>query len=253
VVNESPSTSHEVSQPLHLGVVALSDCESRRLLSIITSTGWSVVKLNPADEPAVSWTSVDVVVISTRRITADVLAIVSAASQHLAIPLLVVSRDKGAQQVADALRSGADDYVVTPMAVEELVARIRALVKRSPGMAERRAESEIEFNHVTRTVLAGPLQMSLSQREWDVLCILLESESRLVTVEALSESLTGDPHNETIVISTVSRLRKKIRASQFSAISIETVYGRGYVARFRRVTDTYGGRWRSGHNYRLGD
>lgn len=239
MVIESRSSSEDCPRPLRLGVLALSKEDGRRVLAVAESVGWTAEYLDPSDPSRESWATLDLIVLCVGTIKTDVLALVTGASQDVVTRLLVIGRDKDPQHLADVLRSGAADYVVAPFAAEELLARIRALVTRLQSIPERRSASEFVFDPITRTVLAGSVQMSLSQREWDALNILLEEESNLVTVEALSQRLTGAPDNESIVISTISRLRRKIRLNQFFAISIDTIYGHGYVARFRRISDTF--------------
>lgn len=239
MVNELRPHIGDLPHSLCVGILGLESEDSQLVHAIAESVGWKTVSLDPSPNAWDAWDDVELMVISAEEVVSDVLTIVAEASSQRDVPILVTARDNDPQHLADVLRSGASDYVVSPFAPEELLVRMRALVSRFRGLVERRSGSRIRFDHITRTVLAGPMHMSLSQREWDALAILLRSESNLVTVEDLSKGLTGGEVNETIVISTISRLRKKIRATRFAAISIETVYGHGYVARFRRSNDSF--------------
>lgn len=237
------STTSGASQscpvPIRIGVLPVAGDDCQRVLSAVESVGWDVTNLRGT--PRSRWPALDLVVQCVRNITSDVLVNVTEAASDPNLLVLVVGRDHDPQHLADVLRTGAADYLLAPFAAEELLARARALIYRSRPAADRRRPGKLTFDPITRTVVSGPLQMSLSPREWDALAILLESSPDLVTVAELSMGLTGSPDNETIVISTISRLRRKIRSSQFFAVSVETVYGRGYIARLRRSGDTVNG------------
>lgn len=225
--------------PLRIGIVAPLDQDIEAVQTALDSAGWTTVVLNRAELASGKYESIDGVVICTGDIVTDDLRLVAQAALNPRLIVLVVGSDRDPQSIADILRSGASDYVPAPFAPEELVARFRALAMRSPPLAERRYDFPIVMDFPERTITAGPHQVTLSQREWDALIVLLEADSSLVTVEQLSERLTGTPDNATIVTSAISRLRRKLRASQFYVISVETVHGQGYAARFRRASDHY--------------
>jgi DNA-binding response OmpR family regulator len=143
----------------------------------------------------------------------------------LATPvLLLTARDELDDRVA-GLDAGADDYVVKPFETVELLARVRALLRR--GKAPETVLSlgdltlEVETRHVTR----GGRAVALSEREADLLELLLRNAHRVVSREQALAQIWGGAANENVVDRYVSNLRRKLGRPQL----IDTVRGVGFV------------------------
>lgn len=146
-------------------------------------------------------------------------------------PLLVLTARDGIGDRVAGLNAGADDYLVKPFATEELVARLRALLRR-PAEALRTvlAFEDMTFDTVAREARVGGEPVLLSRRETDLLEHLVRRSGRVVSKKFLEEALYGfdDEASSNSVEATVSRLRKRLQASG-SRVAIHTVRGLGYL------------------------
>ena len=144
-------------------------------------------------------------------------------------PVLVLTARDGVSDRVLGLRSGADDYLVKPFAVEELDARVEALTRRG----EARRGALLHFGHITwmgeqGQVYVGGQALELSPREFEVLGLLLQRAPHLVPKRALIDALAqrnlevGDSAAELYV----SRLRRKLAGS---GTVIRTLRGFGYM------------------------
>lgn len=146
-----------------------------------------------------------------------------------AIPTLVLSAREAVDERVRLLDLGADDYVVKPIALNELEARIRSLIRRSHGIAEAEIRlADLCLYTATRTATVGAQAVELNPREWAALHYLAIRAPRIVTKEQLLQALYGW-HEEVSSINAVekiiSRLRQKLDTSQ---VLIRTVRGLGY-------------------------
>ncbi|MFF4618408.1 response regulator transcription factor [Nonomuraea jabiensis] len=127
----------------------------------------------------------------------------------------------------DGLSLGADDYLVKPFAFAELVARVRALARRSPRSAAPRLErGGIALDPSRRTVTRDGRPVSLNRKEFDVLRVLLGADGELVTSGELRRSVWdehADPGTGALRV-TITSLRKKLGVPS----AILNVPGKGY-------------------------
>jgi two-component system response regulator MprA len=147
-------------------------------------------------------------------------------AKGLAVPiLLLTARDAVADRVA-GLDAGADDYLVKPFAAEELLARVRALLRRGREPNELLAFSDVVFDVQARTARRGGRELGLSSREADLLELLLRNPRRIVRRELALERVWGSPGAASFnaVDRYVSYLRRKLGEPAL----IETVRGAGY-------------------------
>lgn len=151
-------------------------------------------------------------------------------------PILVVSGRTGAADKVEALDAGADDYVTKPFSVEELLARIRALMRRLP---QQDADPIVTFGGVSvdlaarsivRTIDGEPSHVRLTPTEWQVLELLIRNPGRLVTRQTLLTSIWGSEHvSDTGYLRLyISQLRKKLEPDPSSPRYLVTEAGMGY-------------------------
>lgn len=147
-------------------------------------------------------------------------------ARRITTPVLVLTaRDSLAARI-DGLDTGADDYLIKPIDLHELAARLRALVRRAHGQVETRLSSgTIELDPATHQVWNGGQLVELSQREHDLLHALLLSAGRVLSREQLEQRLYqwGSEINSNAVEVHIYHLRRKLGAT-----AIETVRGVGY-------------------------
>jgi len=137
------------------------------------------------------------------------------------------------------LEMGADDYLQKPFNPRELIARIRAILRRSRsgsaelmnGMPERFSAGDVELDKGTRIVTRGGERLSLTTVEFDLLEALLRVAGRIVTREELVKSILGrnfSPYDRSID-THVSNLRKKLGHYTGGVERIKTIRGVGYI------------------------
>ncbi|HEQ2740960.1 TPA: two-component system response regulator CovR [Streptococcus pyogenes] len=150
--------------------------------------------------------------------------------------MMMTARDSIMDVVA-GLDRGADDYIVKPFAIEELLARIRAIFRRQDIESEKKVPSQgiyrdLVLNPQNRSVNRGDDEISLTKREYDLLNILMTNMNRVMTrEELLSNVWKYDEAVETNVVDVYIRyLRGKIDISGKESY-IQTVRGMGYVIR----------------------
>ena len=143
----------------------------------------------------------------------------------LAIPiLLLTARDELPDRVA-GLDAGADDYLVKPFETDELLARVRALLRRGHAPEAVVGHGDLSLELDSRVVTRGGRRLELSGREADLLALLIRNARHVVTREqALAAVWHGDAHAN-VVDRYVSNLRRKLGDPPL----IETVRGLGFV------------------------
>lgn len=145
------------------------------------------------------------------------------------LSVLILSGREDPQEKVQGLDLGADDYLAKPFSIDELQARVRALLRRSSGSAKPDiVHGRLRFDTVHRTATADDKLLALSQPEIRVLEILLRAAGRVVSKDQLIEHLYSydkDVSQNAIEV-YVHRLRKNIECS---GATIRTVYGQGYV------------------------
>lgn len=151
-------------------------------------------------------------------------------------PILVVSGRAGAADKVEALDAGADDYITKPFAVEELLARIRALTRRAPQEDStpvvRLGSITIDLaaHSVTRDTPDGLKQIRLTPTEWQFIDMLIRNAGKLVTRQTILTSIWGTDHVEDTgyLRLYVSQLRRKLEADPTNPVHLLTEPGMGY-------------------------
>jgi len=126
----------------------------------------------------------------------------------------------------DGLNLGADDYLTKPFAFAELVARLRALARRSPSSPPVAVKGDLVFDRARRRVSRGGRPIALTRKEMGILEVLLAADGGVVSAEELLDQVwdeNADPFTHTVTV-TLARLRRKLGSPDL----IETVIGSGY-------------------------
>ena len=140
--------------------------------------------------------------------------------------LLLTARDAVPDRVA-GLDAGADDYLVKPFAPEELLARVRALLRRGVGPDEVLAFDDLVLDVRARSARRGSAEVQLSAREAELLELLLRNPRRVVSRQLALERVWGSSAavSQNVVDRYISYLRRKLGEPQL----IRTVRGAGFV------------------------
>jgi DNA-binding response OmpR family regulator len=149
------------------------------------------------------------------------------------VPILMLTARDALESRVEGLDVGADDYLVKPFERQELLARLRALLRRRPprGMAPLRV-GDLMLNPDTHEVARADRQIDLTQREFELLEYLMRNERLVISRQKLLDEVWGyDPFSITNTIEVfVSNLRRKLEAGGEPRL-LHTVRGAGYVLR----------------------
>jgi len=147
------------------------------------------------------------------------------------VPILMLTARSETEDRVEGLDSGADDYLVKPFERQELLARIRALLRRRPPRGAASLEvGDLQLNPDTREVRRGEREIELTNREFELLEFLMRNERLVVSRERLLDEVWGyDPMAATNTIDVfVSNLRRKLEEGDEPRL-LHTKRGAGYV------------------------
>jgi two-component system response regulator MprA len=140
--------------------------------------------------------------------------------------LMLTARDAIDDRVA-GLEAGADDYLVKPFAMQELVARVRALTRRGRAAEELLAYADVTLDLVTRTATRSGRPLELTGREAALLELLLRESGRIVTRARALDEIWGGAAEPNVVDRYITRLRRKLGDPPL----IRTLRGTGFLLR----------------------
>ena len=155
--------------------------------------------------------------------------------RHIDTPVLILTARDGVDDRVLGLDLGADDYLVKPFALPELLARMRALLRRGrPSEAFRLKAADLELDIVARRAIRGDRLLELTAREFELLEYLLRHQGHLVSREMLAREVWKEPRRATpldnVIDVQMARLRKKVDSEAADRL-IHTVRGVGFVLR----------------------
>lgn len=146
------------------------------------------------------------------------------------LPVLILTARGSVADRVDGLQAGADDYLVKPFAVEELVARLQALLRRPGELLSKRLEvGDLALDTQSRQLLVAGRPESFSAREIDILELLMRRAGRVVQKSFVEDHLFGlnAPVGSNAVEVAIHRLRRHLQALEARAV-VHTVKGVGY-------------------------
>jgi DNA-binding response OmpR family regulator len=207
---------------------------SEAMASGLRAQGFAVDTTTTGNEGLRVWRAVtyDAVILDLMLPDRDGLSVLQdARKEGTATPVLILTALSAVEDRVRGLDCGADDYLVKPFAIEELVARIRALLRR-PGAALGRnlTLANVSLDSSARVARVDDVALELTRSELVVLEALLRNQGRVVPKERLGELLhdLDQEWSANSVESLMHRLRKKLAASD-AGISIRTLRGLGYL------------------------
>jgi two-component system response regulator MprA len=149
------------------------------------------------------------------------------------VPILILTARDALEARVEGLDSGADDYLVKPFERDELLARLRALLRRRPPRGSAYlVVGDLRLNPDTHQVVRGDRDLELTAREFELLEHLMRNERIVVSRQALLDEVWGyHPFAETNTVDVfISNLRRKLEADGEARV-LHTVRGAGYVLR----------------------
>ncbi|MEX0792113.1 MAG: response regulator transcription factor, partial [Pirellulaceae bacterium] len=161
----------------------------------------------------------------------DIIA--SLRARGFARPIMILTARDGIDDRVAGLDGGADDYVVKPFAHAELLARLRALLRRGGEQAATKLTcDDLEIDLLTRRVIRSGSEVELSQREFDLLEYLVRHRNFNVTREMLARDVWKDPLGllTNVIDVCINSLRKKLDLPGTEPL-IHTVRGVGYIVK----------------------
>src|SRR5712671_1166230 len=155
--------------------------------------------------------------------------------RQIKTPVLILTARDAVDDRVLGLDLGADDYLAKPFALPELLARIRALLRRGrPSDVFRLKTADLELDLVTRRAVRGERLLELTAREFELLEYLLRHQGHLVSREMLAREVWKEPRRATpldnVIDVQITRLRKKVDTEGYARL-IHTVRGVGFVVR----------------------
>ncbi len=150
--------------------------------------------------------------------------------------LMLTARDEVGDRVK-GLDIGADDYLVKPFALEELLARVRALLRRRSSAKGDESQRQLQFEDLvmdldSREVLRGGRQVELTAKEFDLLHLFLQNPKRVLSRDTIMEKIWGyDYSGESNVLEVYIAMLRQKTEEQGGRRLIQTVRGAGYVMR----------------------
>jgi two-component system, OmpR family, response regulator MprA len=149
------------------------------------------------------------------------------------VPILVLTARDGVEARVEGLDAGADDYLVKPFERQELLARLRALLRRRPPRGQATLTmADLKLNPDTHEVTRSGRTIDLTQREFELLEYLMRNERIVISRQRLLDEVWGyDPFSMTNTIEVfVSNVRRKLEAGGEPRL-LHTIRGAGYVLR----------------------
>lgn len=146
-------------------------------------------------------------------------------------PAIMLTARGGLEDRVTGLDAGADDYVVKPVEIEELAARLRALLRRPGPRTQTVIEvGQLQFDSASRTARLGKIDLDLSRREADLLELLMRRAGTVVHREVIENALYSfsEPVTPNAVEAAVSRLRRKLEDTGMGG-RLHTIRGVGYM------------------------
>ncbi len=150
-------------------------------------------------------------------------------SAEITVPVLLLTARDAVEDRVRGLEAGADDYLVKPFALTELIARARALVRRSQARSSNTLSlARLRIDLEAKRAFIGDDSLALSAREWDVLGYLLARAGKVVSKEqiAMSSNAWEAGVSDNAIEVCLSRLRAKIEPG---GVQLRTVRGLGYL------------------------
>lgn len=220
-------------------ILVVDDDPSLRdlLEAYLTDTGFSVDLAADGQQmrELIQHRPPDAIVLDLMLPGVDGLALTRELREHSQVPILMLSARGDEIDRVVGLELGADDYLGKPFSPRELLARLRALLRRARAEIDQGVVRDrfgpYRLDRAARRLLRADSDMGLTGAEYDLLEVLIDRPGRVLTRDVLLDLLKGyarDPYDRTVDL-RVARLRRKIEPDPSHPTYIRTVRGLGYL------------------------
>jgi two-component system KDP operon response regulator KdpE len=202
----------------------------------LSARGFTVLAATHGQEALAIWEreQPDLLILDVMMPRLDGLSICALVRRTSRVPILVLTALDSEQDKVAALDLGADDYLTKPFGVEELLARVRALLRRAawdaPAAPPTPADRAIVIDTDTRQVRVRGADVHLTPTEFDILAFLAANTHRIVSHRELLQAIWGENYRDEVeyVRVFIGRLRRKIEADPANPRHLTTEPGVGY-------------------------
>jgi two-component system phosphate regulon response regulator OmpR len=221
-------------------LVVDDDAELRELIEqYFVRQGYDVlcVESGVAMDAELAKTEVDLIVLDLMLPGEDGLSIAKRLKKAINTPIIIVSAQGEDVDRIVGLEIGADDYISKPFNPRELLARIRAVLRRSNPQEEDPSDSHIarfgafELDFDAHRLTKDNTTLTLTSGEFDLLSILVRHPNKVLHRDRILDLLTGaerSPFDRSIDV-RITRLRSKVEPDPVSPVYIKTIWGKGYM------------------------
>ncbi|MDZ4669901.1 MAG: response regulator transcription factor [Phototrophicales bacterium] len=218
-------------------ILVIEDDEdtAEMVCTLLETAGYEAVAVNKGgmalDE--IAMLSPDLVLLDIHLPDMNGLEILKKVRSHSFLPMIVMSGFERDRDRVVALEAGADDFMAKPFSPDELVARVKALLRRVDWMPKAETQitvRKLELNLPRRQATINGKRLSLTPIEYNILLTLMRNAGKVITHDDLLQAVWGDSYrgDYSVLRVNVSRLRQKLEENPRRPAYIVTVPGRGY-------------------------
>lgn len=215
-------------------LIAEDEADIRNILKLyLESEGFEVVRAQDGDQALrmAQREMPDLILLDVMMPNMDGFAVTQALRQYSQVPILILSaRSQDADKIL-GLNLGADDYIAKPFNALEVVARVKAHLRRGQqGAASVISINGLSLNAETCTVTKEGTLLALTPTEYKLLSVFMRSPGRIFTKVQLSEAINGEyfESDENTIMVHISKLRDKIEDNPRKPAKLVTIRGLGY-------------------------
>ena len=228
-------------QTAQILIVEDDDDTAEVVCTLLEDAGYTTIAVDRGEAALfeISNTMPDLVLLDINLPDINGLEILRSVRVHSFLPMIILSGfGKDHDRIA-ALEAGADDYMSKPFSPEELIARVRALLRRvewTPRPETRLVVRRLELDMPRRQATIRGKKLHLTPIEYGILVMLMRNAGKVVTHDDLVQGVWGDAYNEdySVLRVNISRLRQKLEDDPRRPTYIVTVPGQGYWMPTRR-------------------
>jgi len=154
-------------------------------------------------------------------------------AQKNMVPVLLLTAKDGVNDRVTGLNAGADDYLIKPFSLDELIARLRAITRRKSGVVVNvLTAADLCINLNNHTVTRGDREITLSSKEFSILELLVRNKGNVLTREKIEEHIWNYDYEggSNVIDVYISYLRKKVDGNEEKKL-IHTIRGFGYIVK----------------------